>query len=149
MLSKTVQRIIMGFVLGMAIGNVIALITGYVSTGNTLFFAPELIARTGSQLGAMTAQTLLSGLVGAVAFGGISWHEMERPGMLISALLHFGTIMATYIPIAVYLYWIRPVPADIVIMTGIMAVAFFIIWIIMYAKYKAEVRKLNDLLTTI
>ena len=149
MVSKTVKRVIMGFVLGMAIGNVITLIIGYINSGSTLFFSPELINRTGSELGALTAQTLLSGVVGAVSFGGISWHELERPGMLILALLHYGTIMAAYIPIAVYLYWIRPVALDIGIMAGIMGVAFIIIWLIMYARYKAEVRKLNELLPAV
>lgn len=146
MVGKTIKRAVMGFILGMAIGNIITLIIGFLNTGNTVFFSHELIDTTGSVLGAMTAQTLLSGLFGAICFGCISFHEVEWLWLLPACLLHYGSIMASYFPIALFLHWFNLVPLSIGIMIAIMTAAYFIVWIIMFLKYKADVRELNELL---
>jgi len=146
MIANTIKRAVMGYVLGMAVGVVITLITGYAGTGTAVYFAPELKEAMGSELGALTAQVLLSGLFGAICFACMGFHEMERLGLLGSCLLHYASIMASFFPIAIFLHWFELDPLSIGIMVAVMTAGYFIIWVIMYLRYKAEVRKLNELL---
>ena len=146
MVSKTIKRSVTGYVLGMAIGVIITIITGYAETGTVMYFSPELIDTMGSELGALTAQVLLSGLFGAICFATMGFHEVERLGLIGSCALHYGCIMGSFFPIALFLHWFDFDPVSIGIMVGVMTVAYFIIWFIMYLKYKAEVRELNEML---
>ena len=43
--------------------------------------------------------------------------------------------------------WVEPTLANMGIMAGIFAVCHCIIWLIMYNRYRSEVKRLNELLT--
>ena len=60
MLKRTLQLAFTGFILGMAIGNIIAIVTSYAAGGEVLAFSPELLEKTGSAAAALLLQTLLS-----------------------------------------------------------------------------------------
>lgn len=139
MFGKTLKRACFGFVLGMAIGNLIAAVLG-----NSEIISPLLLNRAGSQQGAFLMQTLLSGVIGAAGFGGISLYEIERWPLLLAVLIHYAIYMAVFLPSALLLGWISTVK-DALIMTIVLALAQLFIFLIMCAVYRAQVRELNQL----
>lgn len=146
MLKRTLQLAFTGFILGMAIGNIIAIVSSYAAGGEVLAFSPELLEKTGSAASALLLQTFLSGLMGAVSFGGVILYEIDRLPLPAVSIIHCAMILAVYFPIAFSLYWLEPTPRDIGTMGLIMISAYAVIWLIMYAHYRMEVREMNDLL---
>lgn len=139
MLKVTLKRMGIGFLLGVAIGNLIAALTGHPS-----IVSPELIARTGSLSAALLVQSLLSGLYGAAAWGGMSLYDIERWPMAASFGVHYLLIAVLYALIARVLGWASGM-ADILIINGIQLVVYFIIWLCIWSHYRKQVRELNEL----
>ena len=143
---KTLRRMAFGFPLGIIIGSLIAVIFSYSEHGEIILYSSSLPERFGSEGAAMFAHIILSGLLGAVSFAGIGFYDIEskRWNLAAASVSHYLTIVLTYIPIALCLDWIATA-ADALIMAGIQAVAYFIIWLIMSLIYKAQVKELNEI----
>ena len=146
MISRTLIRAGIGFLIGIAVGNFMAIIIGYATTGGAVLFSEELLARTGSVAGALLLHNLMSGLYGAIAMGGVSLYEIESWGLLKIAVIHYLIIAVTFYPIAAIAGWDFGSPASNLIFSGIQAVAYAIIWLVMYVHYKLEVKELNQML---
>lgn len=141
--KKTLILAAAGFLMGMVIGDLIAVLTGGGSPT-----ASSLAERTGSETSALIVQTLLSGVYGAIGMGGVSFYDMEEWSLLRSALTHYLCIMISYIPIALFLGWIRPdhFIADYGVILIAQTAAYVIIFMIMSAIYRKEVRELNRMI---
>lgn len=139
MLLKTLRRAVTGFVLGMAVGNLIAALTGHPSIVST-----ALLQQAGSLRAALLWQTLLSGVIGGVAWAGMSLYEVERWPLLAACAAHFAVIMAAFIPIGRFLGWM-PEAQDVLLMAAIMLAAHFGVFLILCAVYRRQVRELNAL----
>ena len=139
MLMNTLKRAVSGFVLGMAVGNLIAALTGQPD-----IFSPALLTKAGSLSTALLLQTLLSGVIGGVAWAGISLYDLERWPLLQADAVHFGLILLAFLPIARFLGWLDT-PASLLLTIAIMAVAHLCIFLIMCAYYRAQVREMNRL----
>ena len=145
MLKKTLKFAGLGFLLGMLIGNVIAAITGYSSSGEIKLFSEQLFIITGgNQVAAMILQSLFSGLYGALCFGGMIFYEIERWPLAAATAAHCALIVLIFIPIALFLGWADEV-MEFVIVAAIQIVVFFMIWLILYFGYKRQIRELNDM----
>ena len=143
MLARIFKRAGLGFLLGMAMGNIIAYIT---SSGSGLPVAPQLIEVVGSEAGALLMQTILSGFIGAAGFGGMLFYEIEEWCMLRTMATHFALISAVYLTVSRVLFWISSL-TELLVMEGIMLAAYLIVWIIMCAVYRSQVNELNELQT--
>lgn len=137
MLIQTLKRTGFGFVLGMAVGNLIAALSGHPD-----IVSPELLARMGSLSASLLVQTLLSGVIGGVAWAGISLYDLERWPLLQADAVHFGLILLAFLPIARFLGWTETA-ADTLLMAGIMFAAHFSIFLVMCAIYRRQVREMN------
>ena len=138
MRSRMIRRIILGFLLGTAIGNLIAWFFGsYVSS--------MLVARMGSVPAAILVQSLVSGLYGSFALTGTLFYDVEQWSLTRSSVMHFLVIAVLYVPTAMFLGWAYSA-AEILIVEGILLVAYFIIWLVIYLRYKKKVRSLNEML---
>lgn len=145
MLAKTLKRAGIGFLLGIVIGDLIALITGNSSTDGVTFASKQLLDMAGGNgVIAMLLQSLFSGLYGALCFAGMSLYKSERLPLAAAIALHCAIIVIFYIPIALLLGWLSGI-AEILIVAGMQIVVFFIIWLIMYFAYRKQVRELNEL----
>ncbi len=141
MLAKKCLKLAgVGFLLGIVIGNVIAWFTS--KTGSLA--SPILIDRMGGEAAAVLAQVFFSGLYGAATMSGVALYDVERLPLALATALHCLICVVPYIPLALLLGWAAK-PTDILIMACFQIVAFFIIWLIIYLRCKAEVRKLNEL----
>ena len=145
--KRILKLAVFGFILGMLIGNLISFLSCDKSVYPPVIVSSVLVERTGSVTTAMIVNTLLSGLLGAAAWAGILFHDPEvfDWGLTKAAVYHFLLIMVFNVPIALYCGWCPPDPVSILIWIGIMAGAYFIVWLIMYLIYKKETAELNDL----
>lgn len=139
MIVKTIKNAAFGFILGMAVGNFIAALTGA-----EMLVAPSLVKRIGSWQAAVLVQTLLSGVIGAAGMGGMSFYDIERWSLLRTALTHYALCIAVCLPVALFLSWIDNLVDFLVIIT-MMGIGYMIIFFIMYAYYKKQVKELNEL----
>ena len=145
MLKKTLKMAGIGFLIGMVIGNLIAILTGNSDTGGVTFASKKLLDMSGgSATLAMILQSLFSGLYGAACFAGMSFYEIERIPLALATALHCATIILLFIPISLLLGWVEDILSLLIIMT-IQIVVFFIIWLILYFGYKKQIRELNEM----
>ena len=145
MLKKTLKAAGIGFLLGIVIGNLIAFLTGNSDTGGITFAPQKLLDMSGGNaVIAMLLQSLFSGFYGAVCFAGMSFYEIERMPLAVATALHCALIVLLFIPIALLLGWVSQIETQLII-SGIQLVCFFIIWLIMYAGFKKQVKELNEL----
>ena len=145
MLKKTLKAAGIGFLIGMVIGNVIAILTGNSATGGVTFASPQLLnMASGNGVVAMLLQSLFSGLYGAACFAGMSFYEIERMPLAAATALHCALIVLLFIPIALFLGWVNDI-GTLLIISGMQLIGFFIIWLIMYFGYKKQIRELNEM----
>ncbi len=142
MFLTTLKRAGLGILLGITIGNLIAVITGFSTGEESRFVSAGLIQKAGSEAMAFLLQTIFSGLYGAVCMAGMSLYEIEHWSMLRSYLVHYSIIILSYIPLAFFLCWVQTVK-ELAIITGIQTIGYFIIWLIIYSVYKVQVKELN------
>ena len=128
-----------GFLSGMLMGNLIAWLSGGTLV-NT-----KIAEWCGSETGSIIIQTLLSGLLGAIAMGGVVIHTIESWSLLRCAVVHYLLIEISYVVIATILGWYGSL-TELLIVLGIQLIVFAIIWLVMYQRCKAQVRELNELL---
>ena len=145
MVSKVLKRTLMGFVIGMPVGTLILIFLSYVSEGGAVLFTPALLERTGNEATAMLAQTLLSGVVGAVGMGGACFFDLDGWSVPAAAVAHWAVYTLVFLPIGFFLGWLEG-PADALLMAVIFAVVEATITLVMLARYNAKVRQLNELL---
>ncbi|MBR3020472.1 MAG: DUF3021 domain-containing protein [Clostridia bacterium] len=138
MLTGFWKRAGIGFLIGLAAGNLIAWFTGGV------IVSPILVERMGSETAAIVLQTLCSGLYGAITMAGTLLYDVERMPLALATGLHCLLVIGPYMPLALLLGWESDV-TDILIVWCFQLAAFFIIWLVMYLRYKAEVKELNEL----
>ena len=145
MLKVTLKRAGIGFLIGMVIGNVIAILTGTSSTGGVTFASPRLLEMAGgSAVVSMLLQSLFSGIYGAACFAGMSFYDADRLPLAAATALHCAAIILLFIPISLILGWVSNI-IELLIVMAIQFVVFFIIWLILYFSYKKQIRELNEM----
>ena len=141
MLVKTLKRAGLGFFIGVFVGNVIAVLSGWPDA----FVTEKLLAMTGGQAPAVLVQTLLSGVLGAVGFAGVSLYDLESWPLLRIALVHYVIIEAAFYPIAFALGWMHTAK-EALIWLVIYAIVYLVIFLIMWAIYKRQIKEANKLI---
>ena len=144
MLKKTLKRAGIGFLLGCVIGNFIAFISVLFSEGDGPIVSQKVITMCGGEAGALLLQSFLSGLIGFAGCAGMSFYEIEEWGLLRIMATHLAVIFAVFLPVSYILDWFGSV-GDLLIMSLIMLVWYFIIYLIMCAVYRRRVKELNVL----
>ena len=144
MLKKTLKRAGIGFLLGCVVGNLIAFFCVLFSKGDGMMVSEKIIAMCGGEAGALLLQSFLSGLIGFAGCAGMSFYEIEKWGLLRIMATHLAVIFAVFLPVSYILDWFGSV-GDLLIMSLIMLVWYFIIYLIMCAVYRRRVKELNVL----
>lgn len=139
MRERLIKYALIGFLLGMVLGNLAAWLP------STPPVSPALAARAGSTARAILIQTLVSGLYGAITLCGVLFYEIDRWPLAKATCAHFLLVAGLYAVIAWFLGWAEELK-DILLIEGVMFAAYFLIWLIMWFRYKTQVRKLNELL---
>ena len=141
MKKKVFRRMLIGFLSGAVVGNLIAVIS---ASGSGVFYSPMLVERFGSPAAAVIVQTLLSALIGVAGMGGMSLYDETDLPLAAATSIHFILVEVVFITAALLLNWMHSA-AEIGIMSAFMFAAFAIIWAIMFILHKKEVKQLNEI----
>lgn len=144
MIVKTLRRAGIGFLLGIVIGNIIPMLGGAWNESGFISASMLLIERVGDVTLAIIIQNIVSGVFGAICFGGMSFYDIESWPLALATVSHCVVIIIFFLPIALLLGWVST-PAEILIMIGLQLVIYFLIWLIIYMNYRKQVKKLNEL----
>ena len=144
MLKRTLKRAGIGFLLGIAIGNLIAFLFDSVFGGNGPIVSQKALEIFGGEVEALLIQSFLSGLIGFAGCAGMTFYEMEEWSLLRIMASHLGVVFAVFLPVSYILGWFADL-AELLIMSGMMLVSYFIVWRIMCAVYRQRVKELNVL----
>ena len=142
MKNKIAIYLIVGFTVGAAIGDLIAFLSATLSGGEGIV-AAELVTKIGL-VGAIVLQTFLSGILGLISIGGMLLYEIEKWSLAKATIVHFLSIAICFVGISLVLRWFPVKFSYYAVALGAMAVGFVIIWVIMYLKWKKEVREMNE-----
>lgn len=142
MKKKLLLRAGIGFLSGIALGILIAVLS--TAGGTVRLYSDLLRERTGSAAAAVLLNFLFSGLYGAICMGGTVVYDLDEWPLLRASLVHYLLCLLPYLPISLLLGWHTGI-VELLIVIGIMTVVYFIIWLIMFLRYRAEVRELNEI----
>lgn len=144
MLKRVLKLMCLGFVLGMIIGDGITLLIGYISQGDLVLAASKLVDMMGSEAKAFILQSLILGAYGMIAWAGIVLYEVDRLPLMIATGLHCLMVIVPFVPVALFCGWTGSL-IGVLIMSGCQFIGFVIVWLIMSAIYKKQVKELNEI----
>ena len=143
MKKKLLIRAAIGFLFGIAMMLVVpVLINGGPIT--RVIYSDALLARAGSPAAAMLLTLLVMGLFGSFCLIGTLFYEIERWPLALATAAHYLSMSLGYLIPAKLLCWGMPTK-QLLRLEGDMTLDSFLDWLIMYQRYKAEVRELNEL----
>lgn len=146
MKKKILLRLLLGFPLGMALGQIITILISLVfGDGNYYPCVPELTDMAGSEIGAVLLQALLCGVLGSgCAAASVIW-ETEW-GIVKQTGIYFLVLSLIMMPIAYVTYWMEHSLKGVLSYFGIFVLIFMVIWAVEYAIAWRNVKKLNQTL---
>ena len=145
MKKKMIQRGLLGFPLGIAIGYVITVIIS-ICIGDGFFYpvTPELVNKMGSELNAVLIQTGLSGIMGTgFAMASVIW-EIDSWSLAKQSGIYFAIACVIMFPISYFANWMPHSTAGILSYVGIFVAIFVITWLVQYFVWKRKVKRMND-----
>ncbi len=148
MKKKIIIRSLLGFSIGIAIGYLITIWSSLV-WGNGYYSpcVPELISAMGNEINAVILQAVLCGIVGTgFAASSVIW-EIDNWSIVKQTGIYFAIISVIMLPIAYFAYWMEHSVVGFLIYFGIFVLIFAIMWIVLYAIGKNNVRKMNEKLS--
>lgn len=144
MKKRLLIRSLLGFVVGAAAVHIFTPAISYFVFGEWALCAPELSDALG-QTGAIILQTALGALFGMVALGGMCVYDVESWSLLRASLVHCLMVLVSYLITGLILRWFSADPVSILTIAGMILAVYTVIWLIMYAAWKMEMRKMNAL----
>lgn len=139
MLKKILKLAGLGVLLGITVCNIIS-----VTVSNDVPVTAALIERAGSVKAAFIMQTALTGIYGALCMATTVLYDAEKLPLLAASLIHCVICVGTFIPLSLFLGWSAGA-ADVLITTAMQTAGYFMIWLIMYLRYKKEIKDLNKM----
>ena len=144
MRKKIWIRIALGFAFGVGMVLLIPALFNRVD-GRVQLVSANLADAVGGETAALLLSMLLYGLYGTLCMGGTLLYEIERWPIALATAVHYAFVIGPYPLMSKLLCWNLSLKLLLVI-EGLMTVGFFLIWLILYLRCRAEVRELNRLL---
>lgn len=140
------KRILILAAIGFPMGVLIAFLIALMGSGSEMhFFTETLLIRMGGNLSAATAVNILvCGLYGSACMVGTVFYDIERWPLALATVLHYLIVVLGCLDCFLLLGWGDGI-RDYLITAGLQTAVFFLIWLIMYLRYKAQVKELNEL----
>lgn len=136
------MAILEGFI-GIAISTIIAIGISYcMGDGSFYAVSPELVAQYGSELSAVTLQTLLSFVVGALAGGSSYIFRIESWSLLRQTVTHC-LVLSPILVIAYILKWMDNSVSGIIEYIVIFIGIYVVIWFSVYYSSKKHIKQMN------
>ncbi len=145
MKKQMMQRGVLGFPIGIAIGYVITiLISAFWSSGSYLSATPELVSAMGNEINAVILQAILCGIMGSgFAMASVIW-EIDGWSIAKQSGIYFAIVSAIMLPIAYIANWMEHTWMGFLSYLGIFLAIFLFAWLIQYLGWRAKINKIND-----
>ena len=144
MKKKIIERTVVGFVIGIAIGQVISVLISLISgKGEFLVCAPAFTELIGNEAAAAAIQTLLCGVMGmGCAAASLIW-ESEKLNIATQTGICFGIYAVTLLPIAYFTNWMEHSVLGVLGYIGIFVASFVVVWLNQYLLLKRRIKAIN------
>ena len=145
MKKKMIQRGLLGFPLGIAIGFVITVIISMcIGDGSFYPVTPELIDTMKNELNAVILQTILCGILGTgFAMASVIW-EIDSWSLAKQSGVYFAIACVIMFPISYFANWMPHSTAGILSYVGIFVAIFLAAWVTQYSVWKRKIKKMNE-----
>lgn len=145
MKKKMIQRGLLGFPLGIAIGFVITVIISMcIGDGSFYPVTPELIDTMKNELNAVILQTILCGILGTgFAMASVIW-EIDSWSLAKQSGIYFAIACVIMFPISYFANWMPHSTAGILSYVGIFVAIFLAAWVTQYSVWKRKIKKMNE-----
>ena len=149
MKKKMIQRGLLGFPLGIAIGFVITVIISMcIGDGSFYPVNPELIDTMKNELNAVILQTILCGILGTgFAMASVIW-EIDSWSLAKQSGIYFAIACVIMFPISYFANWMPHSTAGILSYVGIFVAIFLAAWVTQYSVWKRKIKKMQELIKT-
>ncbi len=144
MFKQTVKRGIIGSFIGMAAGIIIPCAVNIVQNDSGPVLSQKVLEMCGDEAHAMLLTLLLTGIMGFLDCAGMTFYEIEQWSLLRVMATHLGVIFAAFLPTAHILGWVGSLE-ELIIISVIMLIGYFIVWRIMCVIYSKQAEELNRL----
>lgn len=144
MKKKLFERSILGFSIGIAIGQIISVLISLINrNGEFIICTPEFISLMGNEAYAAALQTLLCGIMGVgYASASLIW-ENDKLNLAAQTGICFGLYAIATFPIAYLTNWMEHSTAGILGYIGIFFGSFIFIWIAQYISLRIKLKAIN------
>lgn len=141
-MKNVILRMANGFCYSIAITALVQMFVLLVCQKTILL--PEYAERFDNELAAYSVELLLVGVISAVAAGGTVLMELKRPGLVVQSILYFLLMLATWIPVACFLWGFHKYVASFVSTLLSIVVTYGICWGIQYRLCIRDVKEINE-----
>lgn len=144
MLNKIIKRALLGFMIGVFIGQTILIIESlFVGDGNFYPYSAFLLKLTGSKIAAVIIQYFITGIIGINFAAGTVIFEIDRWSIVAQTALHF-IINSIVMYISGFLCgWFPHTVVSTLIWFGFFIVVYVIIWSCFTLYYKKKTKEIN------
>lgn len=144
MKKKIIGRTVVGFFIGIAIGQIISVLISLIAgKGEFLVCVPDFTALIGNEAAAAAVQTLLCGIIGiGYAAASLIW-ESEKLNIAAQTGICFGIFAVTLLPIAYFTNWMEHSALGVLGYMGIFAASFVVVWLNQYLLLRRRINAIN------
>ena len=144
MKKAILARALMGFPMGIAIGQGISLLVSAILGGGTFpACVPSFVTAVGSELGAVALQPLLCGILGAAsAASSLVW--AADWSLLKRTVANFLLLSGAMLPIAYVTGWMEHSVKGFLLYFAAFTLIFALIWLCQYLALKRRIKRLNE-----
>ena len=145
MKKKVFMRALLGFPLGVFIGYAITIfISLSAADGGYSPCAPALVEEFGTEIGAVTFQASLCGILGSVfAAASVIW-EHEKWSIARQTGIYFAIVSVTMLPIAYFARWMEHSLSGFLLYLGIFLAIFVFMWVTQYLIWRKKIKSINQ-----
>ena len=144
MRKRILTYCIFDFLLGMLLVMLFPALFNLEPDGSAQLCSTQLIARHGGMKATLLFSFLVYGLYGAGCIGGMLLYRIEEWSLTRATLVHYLFAALGYVLSNYLLCWGLS-GKELLVIEGLMTFGFFLVWMIIYQYYKAQVRELNRL----
>lgn len=145
MKRKIISRSLLGFIIGVAIGYIITIVTSLIwAKGYYSPCVPELIKVMGNEIKAVMFQAVLCGILGTVfSASSVIW-EIERWSLVKQTGVYFIIVSPVMMPVAYFNYWMKHSIIGFISYFGVFILVFAVVWIVQFFIGKQNVKRMNE-----
>ncbi|MBQ8567660.1 MAG: DUF3021 domain-containing protein [Oscillospiraceae bacterium] len=145
MKNKIIKRAVMGFFIGIAIGQMICVLISLMSgNGQFIICTPEFTELIGNEAAAAAIQTLLCAVMGSgYSAASVIW-ESDNLSIAAQSGICFAIYAVFLLPVAYFTNWMEHSVSGVLGYIGIFAASFVFVWVIQYFSWKKKLNAINQ-----